>query len=87
MWKSQQCPSLVTVNPHAANFGYRAAVRLCQSQTMVIAFAFVLGLVVGSFLNVCILRIPAGESIVRPASHCPKCQKPIAPYDNVPLLS
>lgn len=52
-----------------------------------LAFAFVLGLVVGSFLNVCILRIPAGESIVRPASHCPKCNKPIAPYDNIPLLS
>jgi len=54
---------------------------------MPFAFAFVLGLAVGSFLNVCILRIPAGESIVRPASHCPKCGKAIAPYDNVPLLS
>ena len=52
-----------------------------------VAFAFVLGLVVGSFLNVCILRIPAGESIVRPASHCPQCGKPIAPYDNIPVLS
>jgi leader peptidase (prepilin peptidase)/N-methyltransferase len=50
-------------------------------------FAFALGLVVGSFLNVCILRIPAGESIVLPASHCPKCGKAIAPYDNVPVLS
>jgi leader peptidase (prepilin peptidase)/N-methyltransferase len=50
-------------------------------------FAFVLGLVVGSFLNVCILRIPAGKSIVWPASHCPKCGNPIAPYDNVPVLS
>jgi len=54
---------------------------------VIVAFAFVLGLVVGSFLNVCILRIPAGESIVRPPSHCPKCGKPIAPYDNVPVLS
>jgi leader peptidase (prepilin peptidase)/N-methyltransferase len=54
---------------------------------MIVAFAIVLGLVVGSFLNVCILRIPAGESIVRPVSHCPKCGKPIAPYDNVPVLS
>jgi len=52
-----------------------------------VAFAFALGLVVGSFLNVCILRIPAGESIVLPASHCPKCGKAIAPYDNVPVLS
>jgi leader peptidase (prepilin peptidase) / N-methyltransferase len=54
---------------------------------MVFAFAFVLGLVVGSFLNVCILRIPAGESIVRPESHCPKCNKAIAPYDNIPVIS
>jgi len=52
-----------------------------------VAFAFAFGLVVGSFLNVCILRIPAGESIVLPASHCPKCGKPIVPYDNVPVLS
>jgi len=52
-----------------------------------VVLAFVLGLVVGSFLNVCILRIPAGESIVRPASHCPKCGKPIAPYDNIPVVS
>ena len=52
-----------------------------------VAFAFALGLVVGSFLNVCILRIPAGESIVLPASHCPRCGKAIAPYDNIPVLS
>ncbi|HUK52351.1 MAG TPA: prepilin peptidase [Candidatus Binatia bacterium] len=52
-----------------------------------VAFAFVLGLVVGSFLNVCILRIPAGESVVRPASHCPQCSRSIAPYDNIPVLS
>ena len=52
-----------------------------------VAFAFVLGLVVGSFLNVCILRIPAQKSIAFPASHCPKCGKPIAPYDNIPVLS
>jgi leader peptidase (prepilin peptidase) / N-methyltransferase len=54
---------------------------------MLLAFAIVLGLIVGSFLNVCILRIPAGESIVMPVSHCPKCGKAIAPYDNVPVLS
>ena len=54
---------------------------------MAVVLAFLLGLVVGSFLNVCILRIPAGESIVLPASHCPKCGKAIAPYDNVPVLS
>ncbi|MBZ5698137.1 MAG: prepilin peptidase [Acidobacteriia bacterium] len=45
------------------------------------------GLVIGSFLNVCILRIPAEKSIILPASSCPKCGKVIAPYDNIPVLS
>ena len=49
--------------------------------------AFVLGAVVGSFLNVCIWRIPEEKSIVFPASHCPKCGKSIRPYDNIPVLS
>jgi leader peptidase (prepilin peptidase)/N-methyltransferase len=55
------------------------------------AFTFVLGLLVGSFLNVCISRLPKEEpearSIVKPRSHCPKCKAPIAWYDNIPLLS
>jgi leader peptidase (prepilin peptidase) / N-methyltransferase len=50
-------------------------------------FALLLGLVIGSFLNVCILRIPRGESVVLPASHCPSCSTPIKRYDNVPVLS
>lgn len=45
------------------------------------------GLIVGSFLNVCIYRIPRGESIVFPGSHCPDCGHPIRPFDNVPVLS
>ena len=49
--------------------------------------ALLLGLLIGSFLNVCILRIPADKSIVLPASSCPKCGKDIAPYDNIPVLS
>ena len=49
--------------------------------------SFAFGLVIGSFLNVVIYRLPAGESIVRPASHCPACSTPISPIDNVPLLS
>ncbi|NCP02510.1 MAG: prepilin peptidase, partial [Deltaproteobacteria bacterium] len=49
--------------------------------------AFVLGLVVGSFLNVCIYRIPAGLSIVFPPSACPKCHHPIRWFENIPLLS
>lgn len=54
------------------------------------AFLVVLGLfglMVGSFLNVCIGRLPAGESIVTPRSRCPKCRRLIAWYDNIPLLS
>jgi leader peptidase (prepilin peptidase)/N-methyltransferase len=49
--------------------------------------AFVLGLVVGSFLNVCIYRIPAGLSIVSPPSSCPKCNHQIRWFENIPLLS
>jgi leader peptidase (prepilin peptidase)/N-methyltransferase len=48
---------------------------------------FLFGLVIGSFLNVCILRIPAEKSIVLPASSCTKCGKAIAPYDNIPVFS
>ena len=50
-------------------------------------FAFVFGMVVGSFLNVCICRMPNGESIVSPPSHCPHCSYRIRWYDNIPLLS
>jgi leader peptidase (prepilin peptidase)/N-methyltransferase len=49
--------------------------------------AGVLGLMIGSFLNVCIGRIPAGESVVSPGSRCPSCRTPIAWYDNVPVVS
>lgn len=45
------------------------------------------GLIFGSFLNVCIVRLPAGQSIVLPASHCPVCKHPIRWFDNIPLLS
>jgi len=46
-----------------------------------------LGLAVGSFLNVVIHRVPLGQSIVRPGSACPGCHTPIAPRDNIPVLS
>jgi leader peptidase (prepilin peptidase) / N-methyltransferase len=48
---------------------------------------FVLGLAFGSFLNVCIYRLPLGISVVTPRSACPQCKHPIALYDNVPVLS
>ncbi len=52
-----------------------------------IVTVFLLGLCVGSFLNVCIYRLPAETSIVRPGSMCPVCKTPIRAYDNIPLLS
>src|ERR1044071_6528775 len=50
-------------------------------------FVFVFGAIVGSFLNVCIVRLPNNESIVHPSSHCPDCKAPLRFYDNVPLIS
>jgi leader peptidase (prepilin peptidase)/N-methyltransferase len=50
-------------------------------------FGIVFAALLGSFLNVCISRMPRGESIVFPASHCPVCNTPIRPIDNIPLLS
>jgi leader peptidase (prepilin peptidase)/N-methyltransferase len=47
----------------------------------------VFGLIVGSFLNVCIGRLPAGESVVSPGSRCPSCRTPIRWFDNIPVLS
>jgi leader peptidase (prepilin peptidase)/N-methyltransferase len=54
---------------------------------MEIALTGVLGAVAGSFLNVVSFRLPRHESLVRPASHCPSCDAPVRPYDNVPVLS
>jgi leader peptidase (prepilin peptidase) / N-methyltransferase len=49
--------------------------------------AFLFGLLIGSFLNVCIHRWPRGRSVVRPRSHCVRCRKTIAWYDNIPVAS
>ena len=49
--------------------------------------SFISGAIVGSFLNVCIVRLPKGESLVSPPSHCPACKSRIPFYDNVPLIS
>jgi leader peptidase (prepilin peptidase) / N-methyltransferase len=52
-----------------------------------IAVATVLGALIGSFLNVVIHRVPLGESLVSPGSHCPACDAPVRSFDNVPVLS
>lgn len=52
-----------------------------------LVFFFALGLITGSFLNVCIYRIPRKKSIVFPSSRCPYCNVPIRPFDNIPVLS
>jgi leader peptidase (prepilin peptidase)/N-methyltransferase len=54
---------------------------------LVSTFAGLLGAVLGSFLNVCVYRWPLGESVVRPRSRCPACARPIAWYENVPVVS
>lgn len=50
-------------------------------------FVFLFGLIIGSFLNVLIYRLPKHESIIHPGSHCPYCGKPIKFYDNIPVIS
>src|SRR6201998_3622616 len=55
-------------------------------ETVIPLFFFLFGIVIGSFLNVCITRIPEGLSIVSPGSRCPRCLNPIKPYDNIPVF-
>jgi len=54
---------------------------------MLYILAFILGAVVGSFINVCIYRIPRKESLLWPSSHCPHCGRKIKFYDNIPIIS
>jgi leader peptidase (prepilin peptidase)/N-methyltransferase len=60
---------------------------LWQSHAVIDALVFIFGLIFGSFLNVCIRRLPRHESLVTPGSHCPRCQAPIRARDNIPVVS
>ena len=62
---------------------HSGSVRLAMTLSIII---FIFGLIIGSFINVCIYRLPRRESVVFPASHCPSCQGPIRFYDNIPLI-
>jgi prepilin signal peptidase PulO-like enzyme (type II secretory pathway) len=65
-----------------------ASARTIGAGPAVVAVAILIaGLLIGSFLNVCIVRIPEERSVVTPPSHCPRCLTPIHWYDNVPVLS
>lgn len=55
--------------------------------TIETVFVFILGAIIGSFLNVCIYRLPKKRSIVSPPSHCPACNKNILWHDNIPIIS
>lgn len=58
-----------------------------MQDTILYIIVFLFGSVVGSFLNVCIYRMPRGESIIMPSSRCPSCNTPIKIWDNIPILS
>jgi leader peptidase (prepilin peptidase)/N-methyltransferase len=60
---------------------------LSEREALPYLFSFILGSVIGSFLNVCIYRLPTGESIVFPPSHCTSCGRAIRFYNNIPILS
>jgi leader peptidase (prepilin peptidase)/N-methyltransferase len=55
--------------------------------SMIYVFIFLIGSIIGSFLNVCIYRLPKGRSVIVPGSHCPNCGAKIHWFDNVPILS
>ena len=73
--------------PAEYNWFYRLGLGYPQLWTIILVWVFVFGSCLGSFLNVCIWRIPRGESLSKAASHCGSCSTPIKWYDNLPLIS
>jgi leader peptidase (prepilin peptidase) / N-methyltransferase len=60
---------------------------MAEAGPYVLMFVTAVGMAVGSFLNVCIHRLPLRESLAHPASRCPRCRTPLKPYDNIPVVS
>nr|NIT63750.1 prepilin peptidase [Gammaproteobacteria bacterium]NIV20692.1 prepilin peptidase [Gammaproteobacteria bacterium]NIY32330.1 prepilin peptidase [Gammaproteobacteria bacterium] len=56
-------------------------------EPLILAYIVILGLALGSFLNVCIVRLPADKSILRPRSACPRCGYELSWYENIPVFS
>src|SRR5690348_17017585 len=71
----------------ASEVGARAVAGVSRDAAVNFVFLFLLGLCIGSFLNVCIHRMPRGESIAFPGSRCGSCGKAIRWYDNIPVVS
>jgi leader peptidase (prepilin peptidase) / N-methyltransferase len=69
------------------NHTYSGGIVPVMSYSIMMVFVFIFGLIVGSFLNVCIYRIPLKKSIINPPSGCPGCGERIKFYDNIPILS
>jgi len=74
----------IVADPAAGEEGSASKMDL---YSLLAVFSFILGLMLGSFLNVCIYRIPLKESIVTPSSKCPHCGQAVRFYDNIPVLS
>ena len=82
-----RCLHAPPVTGHARCRAIMAKCQVGQMDTMSLIFVFLLGTIIGSFVNVCIHRMPRGESLIAPRSHCPACQASIRPIDNIPILS